>query len=33
MAPGVSVVVGTAVEVNFVRNGLIYSYLMPAVIL
>lgn len=33
MAPGVSVVVGTAVEVNFVRNGLIYSYLMHAVIL
>ena len=33
MATGVSVVVGTAAEVNFVRNGLIYSYLMHAVIL
>ena len=28
MAPGVSVVVGTAVEVRVVRNGLIYTYLV-----
>ena len=32
MAPGVSVVVGTAVEINFVRNGLIYTYLVHSVI-
>ena len=33
MTPGVSAVVGTAVEVRVVRNGLIYTYLVHSVIL